>query len=50
LNVGGLRVDFEKAEGLFRKFARPKGYVLIWALGFGSDGLEKIGSGSNLIR
>jgi len=48
--MGGLRVDFEKAEGLFRKFARPKGYVLIWALGSGSDGLDSIWIGSNPVR
>ena len=27
LNRGGLLVDIGKAEGLFRKRARPKGYL-----------------------
>ena len=29
LKAHGPRVDSEKTQGLFNKFARPKGYVLI---------------------
>jgi len=40
LNAPGPRVYSSKTQGLFRKFARPKGYVLIWTLGSVSDGSE----------
>jgi hypothetical protein len=36
LNGGGLRVDSKETHGLFSKTARPKGYLLIWAIGSGS--------------
>jgi hypothetical protein len=39
LNWKGRWVDFQKLQGLFSKTARPKGYLLIWAIGSGSDGL-----------
>ena len=44
LKPHGPRVDTRITQGLFRNIARRKGYVLIWALGSGSDGSEKIGS------
>ena len=41
LNWKGLRVDFQKLQGLFIKIARPKGYLLIWAIGSGSGGSDQ---------
>ena len=40
MNRFRLRVESEKGQGLFMKFARLKGYATIWALGSGSDGLD----------
>jgi hypothetical protein len=36
LNGGGLRFDSKATQGLFTKTTRPKGYLLIWAVGSGS--------------
>jgi len=41
-NGTGLRVDYPKGQGLFNKFAKLKEYVLIWAVGFGSDDPDPI--------
>jgi hypothetical protein len=41
LNGGGLRVDSKETQGLFSKIARPKGYLLIWAVGSGSTAQNK---------
>ena len=43
LNTDGLRVDTAKAQGLFRKITRPKGYLQISAVGSCSSGLDLIG-------
>jgi hypothetical protein len=42
LNWVGPRVVLGKAQGLFSKTARPKGYLLIWATGSKSKGLDPI--------
>ena len=42
LNGTRLGVDYPKGQGLFNKFARSKGYVLIGAVGFGSDDPDPI--------
>jgi hypothetical protein len=42
LNWVGPRVVFGKAQGLFSKTARPKGYLLIWATGSRSNGSDPI--------
>ena len=46
----GLRVDSDKTQGVFNKRARPKGYVLIWAVGFGSSGSDLMETRSNPTR
>ena len=50
LNTAGLRVKSGRSQGLFNKISRPKGYVLIWALGSRSDGSDSIWIGSNPVR
>jgi hypothetical protein len=40
LNWVGLRVDTKETQGPFNKTARPKGYLLIWEVGFRSDDLD----------
>jgi hypothetical protein len=40
LNWVGPRVVSKETQGFFNKTARPKGYLLIWTVGSGSDGSD----------
>ena len=50
LNCSGLRVNSRKVQGLFRKTARPKRYLWIWAVGYRSNGARWLDPRSNLGR
>ena len=50
MNKIGLRVDFDKDGGLFRKLTRPNRYPQISAVRSGSDGQDFVSVGSNLGR
>ena len=50
LNGTGLRVDFEKTQGLFNKCDRPNQYLAMRTAGSRSSGSKRLGCGSNLAR
>ena len=48
LNADGLRVESQKAQGLFSKSSRPNRYLRFTAVGSQSGGLDQSGPRSNL--